>query len=182
MDSALAKSLEQLDQHDLPITIANAGVEDAPLTHANDAFCALTGYTRDEIIGRNCRFLQGTMTDRDEVSRLRQALEQRTPIKSMLTNYRKDGSMFHNLLVMGQLDKKAGRDIIVGCQYEFELTSENLEIFAQLNNAGMTVAALSADSQASWSNFIDNVTMRSEAARHLLRSYVTRARLYSLQN
>ena len=58
------------------ITIADPNLPDTPIVYVNEAFCRITGYAREEVIGRNCRFLQGPDTDPTVVDRLRTALEQ----------------------------------------------------------------------------------------------------------
>ncbi len=73
---------------------------DNPIVFVNDAFLQLTGYTREEVIGRNCRFLQGPETDRDAVARIRVALQNETEIQVVLLNYRKDGSTFWTTLYL----------------------------------------------------------------------------------
>lgn len=77
----------------------------------SDAFERLTGYTRDEIVDRNCRFLQApdgkigagakrTFVDGQTVHRLRSTIEDRTEIQASLINYRKGGQPFMNLITM----------------------------------------------------------------------------------
>ena len=66
---------------------------DNPIVFANAAFAKLTGYYRGDILGQNCRFLQGPDTDRAEVARLRAAIEARTPVELELLNYKKDGTV-----------------------------------------------------------------------------------------
>ncbi|WP_156399200.1 PAS domain-containing protein, partial [Methylobacterium sp. Leaf466] len=73
----------------MPMLITDPGQHDNPIVFVNDAFLKLTGYEREEILGRNCRFLQGSETDRQEVERLRDAIECRVPIELDLRNYRK---------------------------------------------------------------------------------------------
>jgi len=58
------------------ITIADPNLPDCPLMYVNEAFCRMTGYERDEIVGRNCRFLQGPDTDPGAVARIREAMQQ----------------------------------------------------------------------------------------------------------
>lgn len=58
----------------MPILVTNPRRPDSPVVFVNDAFCRLTGYERAEIIGRNCRFLQGKDTDQATVSRIRDAV------------------------------------------------------------------------------------------------------------
>lgn len=81
---------------------------DNPIVFANDAFLRLTGYSRLEVTGRNCRFLQGPETDMDTVARVRQAVREQTDINVDLLNYRKDGSTFHNALYVGPVHDEKG--------------------------------------------------------------------------
>jgi PAS domain S-box-containing protein len=75
----------------MPMVLADPNLADCPVVYCNDAFCDLTGYERAEILGRNCRFLQGPDTDRDAVRRIAEALAQRRHVHEDLYNYRKDG-------------------------------------------------------------------------------------------
>ncbi len=76
---------------------------DNPIVFANDAFLKLTGYSRLEVAGRNCRFLQGPAdTDPAAVDRIRDAVRDEVDIKIDLLNYRKDGSTFHNALYIAR--------------------------------------------------------------------------------
>ena len=82
---------------------------DNPIVFANDAFLKLTGYTRLEVTGRNCRFLQGPETDLAEVARVRAAIAAERDIHAELLNYRKDGSTFHNALFVSPVHDEDGR-------------------------------------------------------------------------
>jgi PAS domain S-box-containing protein len=84
----------------MPMLITNPRQPDNPIVFANASFARLTGYDRAEIIGQNCRFLQGAATDRGEVARLRAAIDLRKPIELELLNYRKDGTTFWNRLLV----------------------------------------------------------------------------------
>ncbi|MDP3896911.1 MAG: PAS domain-containing protein, partial [Mesorhizobium sp.] len=64
---------------------------DNPIVFANDAFLRLTGYRRDEVMGRNCRFLQGHDTDQHAVDQIRAAIEARSDINVDILNYTKAG-------------------------------------------------------------------------------------------
>ena len=69
---------------------------DNPVVFANNAFLGMTGYTAEEIVGRNCRFLQGPGTDRESIRELRQAVAERREFATEILNYRKDGYSFWN--------------------------------------------------------------------------------------
>ena len=81
---------------------------DNPIIFANDAFLRLTGYGRDEVIGRNCRFLQGVDTDPLERARLRAAISAGQDITCELLNYRKDGSAFWNAIYLSPVRDSRG--------------------------------------------------------------------------
>lgn len=80
------------------VTIADARRDNEPLIYANDAFERITGYDADEVLGRNCRFLQGERTDEKTTTKIRQAIDERRPVSVELLNYRKDGTPFWNRL------------------------------------------------------------------------------------
>jgi phosphoserine phosphatase RsbU/P len=90
------------------ITIADATLPDEPLIYANAGFERLTGYSASEIIGRNCRFLQGPGTDPETVAVLRAAIQKRETVTVTLLNYRKDGSPFWNRLSITPVRDAAG--------------------------------------------------------------------------
>ncbi|MCB4823595.1 PAS domain-containing protein [Roseicella aerolata] len=74
-----------------PMVLADPNLPDCPIVYCNDAFCAMTGYDRAEILGRNCRFLQGPDTDPATVWRIAEALAGRRHAEEEIYNYRKDG-------------------------------------------------------------------------------------------
>lgn len=80
------------------IVIADARKPDMPITYVNPAFERLTGYSTQEVIGRNCRFLQGNDTDQPALDELREAIREGKGCKVVLANYRKDGTGFWNEL------------------------------------------------------------------------------------
>src|SRR4051794_341303 len=84
----------------ISFTLADARADDLPLIWINPAFSLTTGYESEEVIGRNCRFLQGPLTDKAVVRDLREAIERGEDISTTLLNYRKDGTAFWNQLSM----------------------------------------------------------------------------------
>ena len=80
------------------ITVADANQPEEPLVYANEAFERLTGYDRQGVLGRNCRFLQGDGTDEETVARIRRAIDDERPVSVELLNYRADGTPFWNQL------------------------------------------------------------------------------------
>ena len=76
------------------VAVANVEMPDMPLIYVNKAFEEITGYTAAEILGRNCRYLQGSDRQQPEIGKLREAIQRRQPATVTLRNYRKDGAMF----------------------------------------------------------------------------------------
>ena len=97
------------------ITIADAS-GDHELRYANDAFVSITGYEREEALGRNCRFLQGPETRAEPIRRIREALEAEKPVTAELRNYRKDGTMFWNHTEISPVYGESGVTHFVGFQ------------------------------------------------------------------
>ncbi|WP_229668402.1 EAL domain-containing protein [Arenimonas soli] len=90
------------------IVIADAQSGDLPIIYVNPAFEALTGYESDEVIGRNCRFLQGGETRQPELEILRRALAEGNDCNVILHNVRKDGELFWNHLFISPVRDDGG--------------------------------------------------------------------------
>lgn len=80
------------------VLLTDPGLPDNPIIYVNKGFEKLTGYARDEVLGRNCRFLQGDDHDQEGVAQLRKAIAKCESVQVELRNYRKDGSFFWNEL------------------------------------------------------------------------------------
>ncbi|WP_432484948.1 PP2C family protein-serine/threonine phosphatase [Kineococcus esterisolvens] len=107
------ESAEQLHSRavlasDLSFTISDPNQPDNPLVWVNPAFEKVTGYGRD-VLGTNCRFLQGPQTDRAAVRRIGRALRSGETVSELLLNYRKDGTAFWNEVVISPVRDAAGR-------------------------------------------------------------------------
>ena len=89
--AAIANSTE-------PMVLSDARLPDLPMVAVNSAFEALSGYPRIELVGRNCRFLQGTGTDPATRARIGRCLRAGEGCIEWIVNYRKDGAAFWNLL------------------------------------------------------------------------------------
>ncbi|MER8487352.1 PAS domain-containing protein [Mesorhizobium australicum] len=82
--------------------------QDNPIVFANEAFLRLTGYERDEVLGKNCRFLQGPQSDKEAIAQIRAAIADETDISVDILNYRKDGSTFWNALYISPVSNDKG--------------------------------------------------------------------------
>jgi PAS domain S-box-containing protein len=101
------------------ITLSDPDQPDNPIVYANEAFELITGYDREEIVGHNCRFLQGTDRDQPEIERIREALRDQKAVTVTLRNYRKDGTLFYNRFSIRPLLDRQGRLVYyLGIQYD----------------------------------------------------------------
>ncbi|WP_257300486.1 PAS domain S-box protein [Haloarchaeobius sp. FL176] len=97
-----------VDEAPIGVTISDPSLDDNPLIYVNEKFCEMTGYSREEALGRNCRFLQGDLTDERTVERVRNAIEAQEPVSVVLRNYRDDGTEFWNNLQVAPVRDEDG--------------------------------------------------------------------------
>ena len=110
------------------ILICDARQPDTPIIFVNPAFCAITGYAREEVMGRNCRFLQGPGTDPAVLAEIRAARDERRAFRGVLRNYRKDGRPFWIGLTISPVFDEAGELVnFVGVQADLSARVEALE-------------------------------------------------------
>ncbi len=91
------------------VSIVDATLTDMPLIYVNKGFTNLTGYSYEEAIGKNCRFLQNNDTKQAGLVRLRQAIRSGEDVQVVIRNYRKDGSMFWNELFLSSIYDENGK-------------------------------------------------------------------------
>jgi len=99
-DFNLVTSIQQ-SQNSFVIT--DPSLQDNPIVFASDDFLTLTGYSRDDVLGRNCRFLQGDDTSKEKIDLIRKGLEMGEDVSVTLVNYTADGTPFWNKLFIAAL-------------------------------------------------------------------------------
>ena len=101
------------------VTLSDPDLEDAPLVYANKAFERLTGYSQEDIIGHNCRFLQGDEREQSGRYQIKEAMAKHEAVEVTLRNYKKDGTLFINRLKITPLFDRKNRVIYyLGVQYD----------------------------------------------------------------
>ena len=108
---AIGAMIEEIDEG---VLIADANDPHLRLVHANRAFETITGFSRNEAIGKNCRYLQGSDRLQPEIARMREAIIELQPIAVTLRNYRKDGSLFWSSIRLFPLPAPGNVTYVVG--------------------------------------------------------------------
>ncbi|XP_002980578.2 protein TWIN LOV 1 isoform X2 [Selaginella moellendorffii] len=88
---------DELQKHAYNFVLCDPGLPDHPIVYASDGFLEMTGYSRDEVLGRNCRFLQGRDTDKRAIVEIREAIREERDCQIKILNYTKAGKPFWNL-------------------------------------------------------------------------------------
>lgn len=99
---------QAMDEAPIGVTITDPALDDNPLVYVNDGFVRVTGYQREEILGQNCRFLQGEATEDEPVAAMREAIHNEESVTVELRNYRKDGKLFWNQVSIVPLRDQTG--------------------------------------------------------------------------
>jgi two-component system sporulation sensor kinase C len=129
------------------ISIADATKPDLPLTYVNPAFEVMTGYSLEEVLGKNCRFLQGDALDQPAITLVREAIRDKRETLVILKNYRKDGTPFWNELSLspirnrhGMLTHFVGIQTDVTARVEFEDALRESEKLAAVGRLASSIA------------------------------------------
>ena len=132
-----------IDNSLVAAVVSNPRLPDNPIVGCNTAFMELTGYGKDEIIGRNCRFLRGPGTEPELTEQLRTGIASRMPVMVELLNYKRDGTPFRNAVMIAPIFDAAGElEWFLGSQVEIAGAVEAAPS-ARVAEAREKVAALS---------------------------------------
>jgi PAS domain S-box-containing protein len=166
-----------LDVADDGIVISDATRPDAPIVYVSPSFERLVGYSADEILGTNCRMVQGPGTDRDTVRQIAIALSSGHVFQGEILNYRKDGTPFWNFLRIAPIRDESGKVThYVGTQTDVTELHQARERQQELTSAVAhasrvrTVAALGASLAHEVNQPLAAVVANAEAALRLLES------------
>ena len=112
------------------VILSDPDLPDTPIVYANKAFETLTGYSQEETIGFNCRFLQADDQNQEASKQISEAMKKQESIEVTIRNYKKDGTLFYNRLkITPLLDRKSRIIYYLGVQHDVtEQVEENNEI------------------------------------------------------
>lgn len=125
----------------MPMVLTDCRQPDNPIVFVNDAFCQMTKYGREEVVGRNCRFLQGPETNPQTVRVMNEAIRDGRTVKVDIRNHRKNGEPFWNRVVLQPVHDSAGEvayfsasqeDVTLELERVKDLESSNAALAAEL--------------------------------------------------
>lgn len=127
--TAICKAHEQrwkilIDGSPIASVISNPRIADNPIIACNAAFMELTGYHKDEIVGRNCRFLAGPATEPWLTDSIRDGVKRHAPVLVEILNYKRDGTPFRNAVLVAPIfDDDGDLEFFLGSQVELATDS-----------------------------------------------------------
>jgi PAS domain S-box-containing protein len=115
----------KLQQHQKAFVISNSIENDNQIIYASRGFLELTGYEIHQVVGKNCRFLQGPETDVNDVNKIKEALNNSQEVRTIIRNYKQNGTPFWNMLQVSPLkDKNGNYTLVIATLLEVNLPSK----------------------------------------------------------
>lgn len=153
VETALSVRERAMNEAPVGIVLTDPHAEDNPIIYVNDGFTDLTGYESHDVLGRNCRFLQGERTREESVAQFRDAIDRREPVTVELRNYRADGTEFWNRVRIAPLFDDGDIEYFVGFQddvtrkktHEERLRSQTARLEALFEHSPDPIAIHDAD-------------------------------------
>ncbi|MEP7315782.1 MAG: LuxR C-terminal-related transcriptional regulator [Sphingomicrobium sp.] len=132
----------------IPSVISNPRLPDNPIVACNTAFCDLTGYGPDEVVGRNCRFLSGPGTEPWLSEEIRRGVREHRPVLVEILNYKRNGQPFRNAVLVAPIyDEHDQLLYFLGSQLEIGADSSTSSSMRRIRAAEMVKALSPRQSQ-----------------------------------
>jgi PAS domain S-box-containing protein len=164
---------QALDRTGTGFVMTDPRLDDDPIVYANQAFYEQTGYAPADVLGRNCRMLQGPLTDPADVARIRAALARDRPVTVELVNYRKDGTTFANEVHISPVHDERGQVVRrVSVQVDVTAFRERERLFATEQTA-----RAAAEASGRRSAFLADASPRLDASLDLRETLDSLTRL-----
>ena len=145
---AQGDSLSSRDRHlrlvadsPVPSVISNPRLPDNPIVACNDAFCDLTGYPADDVVGRNCRFLSGPATEPWLTEEISRGVREHRPVLVEILNYKRSGQPFRNAVLVAPIyDENDALLYFLGSQLEIDSAAATPSSMRRIRAAEMVKA------------------------------------------
>ncbi|RYD68530.1 MAG: PAS domain-containing protein [Sphingomonadales bacterium] len=150
----------------IPSVISDPRLPDNPIVACNTAFCELTGYPADEVVGRNCRFLSGPATEPWLTEEIRRGVREHRPVLVEILNYKRNGQPFRNAVLVAPIyDEQDALLYFLGSQVEIDADGATPSSMRRIRAAEM-VKALSPR-QGQILKFVANGLLNKQIAAEL---------------
>jgi PAS domain S-box-containing protein len=110
------------------ISLSDVKQPDMPLVYVNESFERMTGYRKEEILGRNCRFLQGNDRDQECIKGIHEAINNKLPFECEIKNYKNNGKIFYNNLTISPIFDPASGELIYYLGIQLDITRQLIAI------------------------------------------------------
>jgi PAS domain S-box-containing protein len=168
LDDHGALSFSAIATTRMPMLVTDPNLPDDPVVFVNQAFLDLTGYPEQQVLGRNCRFLQGAGTDRHTVDDIGQALRERRAVAVEILNYKADGEAFWNALFIGPVFDQHGK-LLYFVSSQMDITDRRLSQDAALQAEKMeAIGQLTAGVAHDFNNLLQVINGNLDLTLRLL--------------
>jgi len=148
----------------MPMVVTDPRQPDNPIVFANGAFFDLTHHKEEQVLGRNCRFLQGPDTDPGTVAEIRKAIQEQRPVSVDILNYKADGSTFWNALFLGPVFDEEGK-LLYFFASQMDITERRSSLEASLQAQKMeAIGQLTAGMAHDFNNLLQVINGNLEVA------------------
>lgn len=141
MLSVDGRHLRLVTDSPIPSVISDPRLPDNPIIACNTAFCALTGYPPEEVVGRNCRFLSGPGTEPWLTEEIRRGVREHRPVLVEILNYKRNGQPFRNAVLVAPIyDEEDALLYFLGSQVEIDADASSPSSMRRIRAAEMVKA------------------------------------------
>jgi len=167
------RSLDTLRDSDVAITLADPDSLDCQLIFCNHEFEAITGYSEASLLGRNCRFMQCADTSRDDVAKVRSAVQRAATVARCIRNRKKSGKPFWNLLTISPIWMDEKR-LLIGCQCDLGSRPAHEDIKGYTKRLTHAIEGASIHVSSAWATISASMQLQAMSVFMMRQSEILR--------
>jgi PAS domain S-box-containing protein len=154
----------------VPLTLSDPNLADDPMILANTAFYKLTGYGPAEVLGRNCRFMQGQNTRKSARTQIKEDFIARRDSRTLIRNYRKNGEEFDNYIYIFTVHDFDGKALYrIGSQFEVPMESRSTAFENHADELRFGLEKFNVQAESARQRIIDLSDLAAASVKDLLR-------------